>query len=347
MNSPRTDLISTRAVQPLLSSLAEVGVTPSAVLRAAQLELAEIDAGDAHIPRAKLYELFELALDLSGDPAFAMHSLERAPGGSFGPLSSPLAHAADLRSALQALQQFRSLLGEPPTFLIDEQEGEVIIRCQPLTDQSARVRRFMSEVVLTGLYVLLGRFRCTDAVTFIGFDYEAPAHEQEYTRIFEGRAQFLQPYTGLRFAAASLDARAPAPAVHDTLRASATRRTGRMQSGLPWSVRVHESLVWQQPPRDLSMTYVAQRLGISVRSLRRYLNAEGKSYAELMREGQAAIAKRCLRELGHTIQQTAAELGFDDETSFHRAFKRWTGLTPSAFRKQTSEPIQEHAATAE
>jgi hypothetical protein len=44
------------------------------------------------------------------------------------------------------------------------------------------------------------------------------------------------------------------------------------------------------------------------------------------------IARTCLRDEHHTILETALELGFADNTGFHRAFKRWTGLTPTEYR---------------
>ena len=82
------------------------------------------------------------------------------------------------------------------------------------------------------------------------------------------------------------------------------------------------------------MASVARKLGVSVRSLRRHLTAEGAAYPALVSEALASIAKACLRDEARSIVDIAAELGFADNTSFHRAFKRWTGLTPLEFRRQ-------------
>jgi len=132
-----------------------------------------------------------------------------------------------------------------------------------------------------------------------------------------------------------LDAPAPFPdqELHHALCSLARRRVSEQTSAASCEARIHDYLVWQSRPRDMSMQNAARTLGMSVRTLRRQLAAEGKSYADIVENARASIAKSCLRDERRTISDTARELGFSDAAGFFRAFKRWTGLTPSAFRK--------------
>jgi AraC-like DNA-binding protein len=80
------------------------------------------------------------------------------------------------------------------------------------------------------------------------------------------------------------------------------------------------------------MDDAARALGVSARSLRRQLAAEGVSYSELVERARVAAAKRMLRDPRTSIQEAAYAMGFAAPAAFHRAFKRWTGMTPKQYR---------------
>jgi len=80
------------------------------------------------------------------------------------------------------------------------------------------------------------------------------------------------------------------------------------------------------------MFTVARALSISTRTLRRRLAAEGTSYDAVAHATLAHRARTLLAVERRTIRETALALGYSDASAFHRAFKRWTGTTPSACR---------------
>jgi AraC-like DNA-binding protein len=169
----------------------------------------------------------------------------------------------------------------------------------------------------------------------------SPTHRAEYSRVFEQLESFEQPFTGIAFDRALLDRPAPHKDddMHDALRAVAERRLVRLARRAPYSLRVREALVRQGSPMRSDMASIARALGLSVRSLRRRLVAEGKSYNEVVNEAQAIFACKLLREEQRTIQETAFEMGFSDPRAFHRAFKRWTGTTPSAYLDELRDKV--------
>jgi AraC-like DNA-binding protein len=80
------------------------------------------------------------------------------------------------------------------------------------------------------------------------------------------------------------------------------------------------------------MKAIAERLGMSERSLRRHLASEGASFPNLRMEALSARARQLLSEPEIPVKEIAFSLGFSETTAFHRAFKTWTRMTPAAFR---------------
>ena len=81
---------------------------------------------------------------------------------------------------------------------------------------------------------------------------------------------------------------------------------------------------------------VARHLHVSPQTLRRHLREEGTSFQALKDELRRDIAIYHLGRADLSLQAIAEQLGFSEPSAFHRAFKKWTGLTPGAYRAQES-----------
>ena len=83
----------------------------------------------------------------------------------------------------------------------------------------------------------------------------------------------------------------------------------------------------------LSIESVAERLHMSDRTLKRQLAAEGTSFSTLVDEVRYRHATSLLSRTDYSLEQIADELGYSDVANFSRAFKRWSGRSPSNWRK--------------
>jgi AraC-like DNA-binding protein len=111
-----------------------------------------------------------------------------------------------------------------------------------------------------------------------------------------------------------------------------------------------EELLAKYPPRDSlieqvrnliaaefrggepSLERIADNLGLTPRTLQRKLQELDTSYNDVLDQMRRQLAMRYLREPQMAICEVAYLLGFSESSSFHRAFKRWTGVTPKGFR---------------
>lgn len=91
------------------------------------------------------------------------------------------------------------------------------------------------------------------------------------------------------------------------------------------------------PDGQPSKTRTARRLGMSERTLHRHLADHGETFQAIATRARRDAAESLLTTRRHSIAEVAFLTGFADQTAFSRAFKRWTGTTPAAFRNSAGD----------
>jgi AraC-like DNA-binding protein len=84
----------------------------------------------------------------------------------------------------------------------------------------------------------------------------------------------------------------------------------------------------------LDVHLVADSLRTSTRTLQRRLHGAGLTYARVLQQVRFEVARQMLGDPAQKVQDIAHTLGYSDPAHFTRAFKRWTGLAPGAFRRR-------------
>ena len=96
--------------------------------------------------------------------------------------------------------------------------------------------------------------------------------------------------------------------------------------------RVRSALLEALPAGDLAMDAVCRKLGVSTRTLQRRLRDEGSSFQKTLDEVRQSLAQHYLQQSAMTGAEISFLLGFEDPSSFVRAFQGWTGVTPQSVR---------------
>jgi len=94
------------------------------------------------------------------------------------------------------------------------------------------------------------------------------------------------------------------------------------------------SVLQRDPEVTPSLQGMASQLGVPVRRLRRRLDAESLTYRELVQRVRSSYAEQLLMQDSQTVDAVSRALGFADTANFRKAFKQWTGLSPSEWRRQ-------------
>lgn len=166
-----------------------------------------------------------------------------------------------------------------------------------------------------------------------GFTGPAPSHADKLARAFECPLEFDQRRNELHYPLAWLEL---APQLANPITAAQVSSTcARMLDEFRWQSgitrRVYHELTCT-PGRFPEIEAVAATLCMTSRTLRRKLDAEGTSYTDLLDNVRHALAMDYLSTSMLGTDDIAAALGFSDSASFRRAFRRWTGKSPTDFR---------------
>ncbi len=272
------------------------------------------------------------AMQVTRDPALGLALGAGAP--SLLPIVGWLAGACrTLREAIAIFQHYDSLLSTNTTWELEE-DGE-IARLYCADGIEHPVARRLSMDASLALAYGTGRDLVAVGSDEVWFDHPEPPYAQRYARVFACPVRFGQPRSALVFARSLLDQ--PQPHGDETvlkvLRARAeTLLKERISPSL--AERVRALLRYEMNSAHLNVEFVAGRMNMKTRSLRRRLTSEQTSLSDLITEARMRLAKRELARAGASVKGVAHELGYSEASAFHRAFKRWTGWTPALFIKQ-------------
>ena len=164
-------------------------------------------------------------------------------------------------------------------------------------------------------------------------DYPPPDDETAVRERF-GNIKFLRGRRALVYDAADADARLTQsePGLCAILDDHATKLLAALPTVGTFSDRVRELLAGELAGGDPTAQNMARHLKMSVRTLHRRLSDEGTSHKQLLEQLRRELAERYLTNPALAVAEVAYLLGFSEPSAFHRAFRRWTGKTPSQMR---------------
>jgi AraC-like DNA-binding protein len=242
-----------------------------------------------------------------------------------------------IRAAMAEVDRYLPLIQPMSRFrLLEEGDKAHLIYEPPFADP--RAYRFGTELALS-FVVRIGRHFTSQraAPIEVRVCHQAPSYANVYVELFGCPVRFGSSRNEIVFSRALLDVAQPFTdePLWRLLKNRAEEMLVQEQAREHLHERVKQVLHHEVDLSSVHPSGIARRLGMSPRSLRRRLADEGHSLSALVDEVRREVA---LSELGNPempIKRIADRVGFSEVSAFHRAFKRWTGVTPARYRAQT------------
>ena len=291
-----------------------------------------VAAPDALVPAALTFQL--LALASARDPTFPVRAGARLPWGHAGLIDYVNGSRATLGAVLESMVRFVRVVSPNSLYALEDEGSRVLLRAFYTHLPPPPLARMLSEFTLSLIFGRLREITGRDVGIEVRFAHAAPAWQPALRERFGCKLAFAAPKPGILFTRESLahpsrraDARLEAIVERhalDVLRADPASDT--------LADRVTAAMRTVLPDGSPTLRRVARALSMSERTLRRRLAAEGIAFGAL-REGELLrLARDLLSRRSSTVDEVAYLLGFSEARAFQRAFKRWTGETPGAFR---------------
>jgi AraC-like DNA-binding protein len=319
-------------VFPLLELVSHWDIPPDDLLGPLGLRHKDFVEAHARFPHALYVAIVERARQLTGEPALGFFWGLQMRISAFGYLGYALMTAATLRDAIELAIEFTPLGSTAESMHLHVERGLASLVLDEHADYGS-----VRDVVAFGR--LMGLWRIAEAIT--GRDLrgvaEVPFAEPAYFRRFaEGlpEVRFEQPKMRMLIDAEILDF--PLVMANPVSLGLATEQCTRELHALSSGgrlVRTVRGLLWKEDGGLRTPGEVAAAVAMSPRNLRRKLTLQGTTLSALLDEERRDRALLLLRLPELSLAEVAERLGYGNTPNFERAFRRWTGATPAAYRR--------------
>lgn len=306
------------------------------VFRAAGLRLEDVSDPSVWIDQETFRRLLDLAVEATDDPLFGLHLGSDFDPKTYGVLGFAALNCGTLGEALGSVIQYFSVMRKGLRFALSKDNDYALLKFEAPPGSEETIPCQEAELAMTRI--------CKGIRAIIGDDWNPQethfAHErscdtQEHEGFFGSPVRFGMEANCLIFPRSDLgrsnecaDRRLYQilrPKMDELLPSSAER------DGLIDRVRAE---VARSLAEGAALAEVARRLGMGARTLQRRLRDQGQAYNAIVEEVRREHSISYLRRADLSISEIAFRLGYSEASAFDRAFRRWRGTSPLAFRRR-------------
>ncbi len=330
-------LFEPTSLTSLFAALAEAlessGCNVEDTFLAAGLDRGQTLVPGARYPVRKINRLIELAVHETGDPCFGLTVATHIRPTSFHALGFSWLASATVMEALERIERYMQVIST--AVQLELSKGKKITTAQWVYPHpSIQPTRWARE---GGFAICVRMFRLmTDdsfAPLLVTFQHEDQGCRDRFEEMFQAPVRFSADRDAMQFETRAIEA--PVVGGNPDIAQANDQVAERYLASLDpneTATKVRELLLRMLPSGNASGEIIAGRLHRSFSTLQRRLREEGTNYKDLLDQTRKDLAIGYLNRKELTFTQVAYLLGFSDQASFARAFKRWTGKPPSEYR---------------
>jgi len=320
--------LSSSQLRAFVDALERLGYDVTSLLTGAGIRRTELDDPDTLIPNWVCDAILGRACEQRRHPNLGAHLAAVTPIGTYPLLDYLVVTTDTVGAALDQLVRYFHLVSAPVRLALAD-DGDIV------------------RLVIDAANPFAAEYETSIVVHHLGEETERrlrpvcvnlqhqPENRADLERLLGCRVRAPAPWTGVEFSKQSLrlPLRRRDPALRAVLEGhAATVARSLISEDHSTIASVRGALASCLPRGVPEIGVIARQLAISPRTLQRRLAAEGVSYQQLVDLVRREAAERLLSEASVAIGEVGYLLGFSEPSAFHRAFRRWHGVTPQQYR---------------
>jgi len=285
--------------------------------------------------------LISSAIELSKIQALGLYVGERIGLTSHGMLGYAMLNSGSGREAIQIFQEFINT--RTPFVTINLSENNDVLSLEFIEMREIdKVRKTFLEALFVTFHNILSQISFGDIqISSVTFGYNEPNYASKYQEFFDCPFHFSTGINKIDIPVDYLDT--PLKLSNPTSLKQARhlceielKKLSITDRSKSLSSRIREMLI-TSVGNFPTLEKTSTRLNMTSRTLHRHLEKENTSYKEILEEVSFNISKEYLLQSTLTIQEISVLLGYIDVANFRRAFKRWSGITPSDYKQKNKK----------
>src|SRR5215471_13659140 len=319
-----------------LTNFAEVarkaGLNPLPLLREFGLPQRCLRDPELKVPIAAVRGLLEASGERSGVEAFGLLMAETRRLSNLGPLGLLVREQPTLRLAVEALARYANRLNESLFLTIEDAGDVVVLREELIVGGSGPIRQSTELAIGVAFRTLQSLLGPGWKPRRVCFAHDAPVDRSVHERVFGRIVEFGHDFNGI--VCSRKDLEGPNPNADPLMARYAQGLVDSNYAGKPadMTARVRELVVTLLGRGDCTIDLVAQHLGMTRRTIHRYLSAEGRTFSEIVDAVRRELATRYMKDKHRSLADVSAMLGFSAPSGFTRWYRRQFGTAPSERR---------------
>ncbi|GEP06927.1 AraC family transcriptional regulator [Methylobacterium oxalidis] len=340
--APSVGFIHPDVVRAIHTVLVELGADLDGLIAEARLEPRLFDGSSKPVPYTAIGRLIGLAADRTRCHHLGLLVGKRTTLASLGLLGVMLRHCASVGDALRALEAHACVRDRGAVVGLCVHDDIVVLSYAPHEPEAAGAALHLERALATVTNILRGLCGPDWAPLEVLLPRSAPRDTVPYIGFFRAPVRFDQEAAALVFPAALLEQ--PIAGADPALRQGAEDQIRELEGAQPSTLKdkLREYLQTAVTRQRCKAERVARQKLVTRRTLSRRLKAEGTSFKRLANEAQFRVAKQLLADTGMSLAQISDCLDFSEPAGFTHAFRRWSGTTPSAWRRANRPETKGH-----